>query len=223
LDRFSYASVVEGRPVECLDVLLKHCGVRDPSWSEIRHFVEFLDNQLNSCESSIFCNEEIVGDVMSGLKTFVVKFMIRMSKDFATSSFKGLVATGNDELQDVQIDTRKQWEQKFHPYLFLNQDGVSFTFVGFCVTRTGDLIDPVKGQIIEHGAMTPQLYASLLKNNVDLSENYQSWNRRTMIEKIGKVMSLEWTNDPDPSYVLTVDNVIKIMAIHMRFRYITCV
>ena len=47
---------------------------------ELNHFLEFLDIQLGTCEQSIFCNEDFVGDVMSGLKTFVVKFMIRMSK-----------------------------------------------------------------------------------------------------------------------------------------------
>ena len=47
---------------------------------ELNHFLKFLDIQLSSCERSIFCNEDLVGDVMSGLKTFVVKFMIRMSK-----------------------------------------------------------------------------------------------------------------------------------------------
>ena len=59
---------------------IRQCGVKNPSWSELKHFVEFLNIQLRSCEDSIFCNEDIVGDVMSGLKTFVVKFMIRMSK-----------------------------------------------------------------------------------------------------------------------------------------------
>ena len=58
----------------------RQCGVHDPSWAELRHFVWFLDTQIKACEKSIFCNEDIVGDVMSGLKTFVVKFMIRMSK-----------------------------------------------------------------------------------------------------------------------------------------------
>ena len=67
--------------------------------------------------------------------------------------------------------------------------------------------------------MTPQLYTGLKHNQVNLSENYQLWNKVTMIQKIGMVIGLEWTYDPDPSYVLTVDNVIKIMAIHMRFRY----
>lgn len=58
----------------------RYCGVKNPSWSELKHFIDFLNTQLKSCENSIFTNEEFVRDVMSGLKTFVVKFMIRMSK-----------------------------------------------------------------------------------------------------------------------------------------------
>ena len=102
--------------------------------------------------------------------------------------------------------------------MFFNEDGMSITFVGFSVTRTGDLMDPVKGSMIEPGVMTPQLHTGLQHNQVNLSENYQSWGKDVMIAKIGMVMGLEWSCDPDPTYVLTVDNVIKIMAIHMRFR-----
>lgn len=58
----------------------RNCGVQNPSWSEIHHFTKFLDLQLESCENSVFCDEKFVGDVMSGLKGFVVKFMIRMSR-----------------------------------------------------------------------------------------------------------------------------------------------
>lgn len=57
-----------------------HCGVNNPTWSELSHFVTFLGTQLKTCEQSVFCDEKLVGDVMSGLKTFVVKFMMRMSK-----------------------------------------------------------------------------------------------------------------------------------------------
>ena len=107
---------------------------------ELNHFLEFLDIQLGTCEQSIFCNEDIVGDVMSGLKTFVVKFMIRMSKvcvlavytclciyaamfcctqDFATSSLRGEVATENEEqvhldtLEEYTIAERKEWEKRY--------------------------------------------------------------------------------------------------------------
>ena len=52
------------------------CGVSDPSWSELTHFVQFLDLQLRSSEMSVFFQQ---GDVLAGLKSFVVKFMVRMS------------------------------------------------------------------------------------------------------------------------------------------------
>ena len=67
--------------------------------------------------------------------------------------------------------------------------------------------------------MNLQLYTGLIQNDVKLDENYQLWDKQTMIEKIGMVMGLVSVKDPDPSYVLTVDNVIKMLAIQMRFRY----
>ena len=56
------------------------CGVQDPSWSEIHHFVNFLDIQLQACEASVFLNQKAAGDILSGIKGFIVKFMIRMSR-----------------------------------------------------------------------------------------------------------------------------------------------
>ena len=128
----------------------------------------------------------------------------------------------------------------YHPYLFFNEDGMSITFVGFNVSRTGDLLDPIRNSVIDRAVMTTQLYTGtgnffnymilkfksilcvqlgLQRNQVDLSENYRTWTKEIMIQRIGMVMGLDWVCDPDPSYVLTVDNVIKILAIHMRFRY----
>lgn len=84
-------------------------------------FVEFLNIQLQSCEQSDFCSRELAGDVLIGLKEFAVRFMIRMSKDFSTSSLEGEVARENegaiesasvDDLRLYQINTRKQWDQR---------------------------------------------------------------------------------------------------------------
>ena len=69
-------------------LVYRYCGIQDPSWSEIHHFAKFLDLQLECCEKSVFCDETLVGDVMSGLKGFVVKFMIMMS---IVSSYNVLV------------------------------------------------------------------------------------------------------------------------------------
>ena len=85
-------------------------------------FVEFLSIQLQSCEQSIFCDKKLTGDVLTGLKDFAVRFMIRMSKDFATSSLEGEVARENqkaiefssvDELQQYQIHSTRQWGQRY--------------------------------------------------------------------------------------------------------------
>ena len=61
--------------------------------------------------------------------------------------------------------------------------------------------------------MTRQLYQGLEINGVNLSENCDNW-----IQKLAAVMGLEGHVDPDPTYVLTIDNVIKMMAIYMKFR-----
>ena len=43
-------------------------------------------------------------------------------------------------------------------------------------------------------------------------------NRRKRLEVLCRVMGLK-EFDPDETYELTMDNVMKILAIHMRFRY----
>lgn len=105
-----------------------------------------------------------------------------------------------------------------HPYIFFNQDGMSITFVGFTVTNRGDLINPATQLVIEQAIMSPDLYKGLLLNRVNFADDYHKWTKYVMIVKISTVMGVEYPNDPDPSYVLTVDNVIKILAIQMRFR-----
>ena len=68
--------------------------------------------------------------------------------------------------------------------------------------------------------MTPKLYTGLKAQRVNFDEDYRTWNKPNMIQKISMVMGIEWPHDPDPTYVLTADNLIKILAIQMRFRYI---
>ena len=52
----------------------RHCGTKNPTWKEIRHFVWFLNHQLSACEQS-----NVIRTV-KGLKAFTVKFMIDMSR-----------------------------------------------------------------------------------------------------------------------------------------------
>lgn len=105
-----------------------------------------------------------------------------------------------------------------HPYIFFNQDGMSLTFVGFKIASNGDLIDAQK-RVLEPALMTEQLKKGLKYQNVNFEEDYQQWSRQRKIETIVTVMGLTKICDPDVSYVLTADNLIKILAIHMRLRY----
>ena len=107
-----------------------------------------------------------------------------------------------------------------HPYIFFNNDRVSITFVGFKVNAVGELIDPETNVEIEPGILKPKLYDGLVANGVDFKEDYHSWDKKTMIQKLTTVMECEYssTYDPDPTYVFTLDNLIKMLAILMRFR-----
>ena len=65
-----------------------NCGIPDPSWAEIRHFVSFLNSQLRDCEQSFFCDMQLMRSVLAGpnvlnlegFRSFVVRFMIQMSR-----------------------------------------------------------------------------------------------------------------------------------------------
>lgn len=67
--------------------------------------------------------------------------------------------------------------------------------------------------------MSSALFEGLKRNGVDFSEDFSKWPKNIMVEKLATVMGVP-VDDPDPSYVLTVDNFMKILAILMRFRYL---
>ncbi|XP_067056125.1 E3 ubiquitin-protein ligase rnf213-alpha-like isoform X2 [Acropora muricata] len=234
LDHFCFVpNNTMGDYADCLEILMRNCGIMDPSWAELRHFVNFLNSQLQSCEESTFCNMEHVGDTLEGFRSFVVNFMILMSQDFATPSLNSsdppLEADSEDEEENVeaavtQFCLRRHWETSSHPYIFFNQDRVSMTFVGFHIDRKGNLIDPDRREIIKRNLMSRHLRTGLTVQfqfgdpRMSFETNYRDWTKGEKIEKLCGVMGVEWPYDPDNSYELTTDNLMKILAIHMRFR-----
>ncbi|XP_040438107.1 E3 ubiquitin-protein ligase RNF213 isoform X1 [Falco naumanni] len=232
LDTFCYkACSVEGSPAECLQQFLLHCGVTDPSWSELRNFAWFLNVQLRDCEASVFCNPDFVQDTLRGFKNFVVTFLILMARDFATPSlsisdqssgrqFCSLENVAEEDLLPFRI--RKKWETEPHPYLFFNEDRVSMTFIGFHLKPNGrggvDAINPLNGNIIKRNVMTSQLYNGLLLQRVPFNIAFDHLPRHEKLEKLCMVLGIPWVIDPDETYELTTDNMLKILAIEMRFR-----
>ncbi|XP_059932789.1 E3 ubiquitin-protein ligase rnf213-alpha-like isoform X2 [Gadus macrocephalus] len=230
LDTFKY-NAVEGSHVECLQMLLMYCGIMDPSWAEIRNFAWFLNLQLKDCETSVFCNVDLVGDTLRGFKSFVVDFMILMAKDFATPSLNisdkspGRLQFDLSGLRDEDLAPfliRKRWESEPHPYIFFNSDHVSMTFIGFHLKPNGknslDAIDPSSKKIIKKNIMTKELFKGLTLQGVPFNINFDELPRGEKIESICNVLGTQQPLDPDETYELTTDNILKILAIHMRFR-----
>ncbi|XP_060108019.1 E3 ubiquitin-protein ligase RNF213-like [Heteronotia binoei] len=232
LDMFQYEpGSVEGTAVQCLQLLLIHCGVIDPSWSELRNFAWFLNVQLKNCEASVFCNPCFVQDTLQGFKNFVVTFMILMARDFATPSlnisdespgrqFFDMEGVTEEDLVPFRI--RKKWESEPHPYIFFNHDGISMTFLGFHLQANAnggiDAINPLNGTVIKRNVMSAQLYQGLVLQRVPFNVNFDELPRSEKIAKLCMVLGIEWPIDPDETYELTTDNILKILAIEMRFR-----
>ncbi|XP_025026630.1 E3 ubiquitin-protein ligase RNF213, partial [Python bivittatus] len=230
LDRFQYRKgSVEGTPAECLQLFLLYCGMINPSWSELRNFAWFLNLQLRNCETSVFCNADFIQDALQGFKNFVVKFMILMAKDFATPSLNiSDESPGRQVFEGVTEEAlapfllRKKWESEPHPYIFFNEDSISMTFIGFHLQENInggiDAINPLNGNIIKSNVMTPQLYKGLVLQKVPFNVNFDALPRAQKIEKLCMVLGIQWPSDPDETYELTTDNMLKILAIEMRFR-----
>ncbi|XP_078017826.1 E3 ubiquitin-protein ligase rnf213-alpha isoform X1 [Epinephelus lanceolatus] len=230
LDVFTYQGV-EGSHVECLQMFLMFCGIMDPSWAELRNFAWFLNHQLQDCETSVFCDATFTGDTLAGFKTFVVDFMILMAKDFATPSLSisdqspgrlqmDLTNVRDEDLAPFLI--RKRWETEPHPYIFFNDDHVSMTFIGFHLQPNEqnfvDAIEPTSGRVIKKNVMTRALYEGLNLQKVPFNIDFDRLPRGEKIERICNVLGIQWPLDPDETYELTTDNILKMLAIHMRFR-----
>ncbi|XP_072256671.1 E3 ubiquitin-protein ligase RNF213 [Pyxicephalus adspersus] len=232
LDEFVYREGhTEGDPAKCLQIFLLYCGIMDPSWSELRNFAWFLNLQLRDCESSVFCNHLFVGDTLQGFKNFVVNFMILMAKDFATPSLyitdqsPGRYRNNPDGVKEqdlVPFLMRKRWESEPHPYIFFNEDHASMTFIGFHLQPNNaggvDATNPRNNEIITHNVMSSGLYEGLRLQRVPFNTDFDQLPRHEKISRLCMVLGIQWPIDPDETYELTMDNMLKILAIKMRFR-----
>ena len=163
--------------------LFRHCGLTNPSWAELRHFVWFLNAQLKACDASMFCGPLLDKD-WPGFKIFVVKSMIKMSRDFATRSLQlseqsPSLQTRENAADEVieRFQLKRRWESSPHPYLFFNDDNISMTFLGFNISPTGDMIDQVTRQVLERNVMRKNLQEALIRQRVPLNENFDRLHR----------------------------------------------
>nr|XP_039250627.1 E3 ubiquitin-protein ligase rnf213-alpha-like [Styela clava] len=222
LDSFAYSKPNMDSRL-CIEVLLRHCCMKNPSWAQLHHFCSFLNVQLENCEKSIFCTNPIFKPELDGLKVFAVKFMIKMAQDFATPSLKisdtSMSDSSHEEtdvFQNYQI--RRKWEESAHAYLFFNDDRRTFTFINVKINDDGHLLGS-NGVIVEHNIAPTGLVQGIKLQQIDLETDFDAYPREEKLRRLQRVLGLVQDDyDPDPTYELTTDNVLKILAIHMRFR-----
>lgn len=222
---FSKAVIEENAP-SILRVLVKYCGIPDPSWAELNNFVRFLNCQLRDMERSNFCIQAATGEDLPGFKDFVLKFMIFMSEDFSMPSLeldKRKMASVSDELAEHRL--RRHWEQLQHPYVFFNEDRQTMTFVDLEVDLLGRLVVDTPGSDprVRKQIMSPVLQVALRRQKVfqqRYNEKDQKIKALCRVMGISEVSSEDPTKafDPDKTYVLTMDNMVKILALQMRIR-----
>ncbi|XP_011788597.1 PREDICTED: E3 ubiquitin-protein ligase RNF213 [Colobus angolensis palliatus] len=232
LDMFKYQEgSVEGTREECLQHFLIYCGVINPSWSELRNFARFLNYQLRDCEASLFCNPSFIGDTLRGFKNFVVTFMIFMARDFATPTLhtsdqspgKHMVTMDGVKEEDLApFSLRKRWESEPHPYVFFNDDHTTMTFIGFYLQPNSkgsvDAINHLTRKVIKRDVMTMDLYEGLLLQRVPFNVDFDKLPRLEKLDWLCLTLGIHRVIDPDKTYELTTDNMLKILAIEMRFR-----
>ena len=204
---------------DCLETLLGSCSVKNPTWMELTHFASFLNVQLSSSENSIFCNADLMGEDFPGMKTFVVRFLIQMAKDFATRSVKISDQSHGESFSRLTLDDRNSWETTPHPYIFFNDDGHSMSFFGFRLDGQLNLIDERSGQVLEPQIMTRALYDGLTRNGVRFNIPFDGKSETEKITDLCHIFGVQ-TNlpNPDGTYELTSDNVMKMLAIYTRFK-----
>ncbi|XP_036412416.1 E3 ubiquitin-protein ligase rnf213-alpha-like [Colossoma macropomum] len=212
-------------PQEWLKCILHYCKIRNPSWAELCHFTHFLNVQLKKCEESVFCSDMLRND-LTGFRDFVVKFMITMSTDFTMPSLATSDESGgstrnedkNEGADDVlnEFQIRKHWEQEAHPYIMFNSDGVSMTFLGFHI-QNYNAVDVRTGKVIEENVISKLLFDQLRVQRVPMNVDFKTLHRTEQLEILCRVLGVQ-EKDPDSTYQLTLDNALKILAIHMRFQ-----
>ena len=212
-------------PNVVIRTLKQWSGLRNPTWAQLSNFSRFLNEQLESCEKNFFVN---AGD-FPGFKNFLIRHcLVKMAQDFALPS---LSISDNSPLFGLEEhqrnyevhQIRRRWENHPHPYVFFNADMTTFTFLGVRV-HNSNLLDS-NGHVLAHNVMTPDLEQQIKRQAYDephiLGEHFDNLPNEQKFTKLCRVLGVENEmkgRNVDVNYELTQDNVMKLLAIHMRFR-----
>ena len=174
--------------------------------------------QLIACEQNYFQQTQEFVDI----KNFFIKHcLVEMANDFALPSLSiaddsplfGLNgSTSNYELHQI----RRRWEDSPQPYVIVNPDQMTFTFLG--VQNNDSNLLGWNKKLLAENVMSGEDQGMIKRKDV-LSEDFDQLDLGEKQIKLCRVLGLEPSQIQfDATYELTQDNVLKLLAIYMRFR-----
>lgn len=212
---------------ECLDALLNCTGLVEPSWHEIRNYVNFANLQLQKLENL----NKLIADLPE-LWSLCLQLSVIMANDFGLSSLRiddsvtGESSDGSDDpfsMERFQIREDRRWENFLRPYIVVNSDAQSISFLGIYLSRekkefmNPNTNTPIKNDVIPSFA---SLIIPLLQQRVPLFKNFNDLDPEKKIITLTNILGLKSHihagNVRDQKYELTVDNCLKMMAIYLR-------
>lgn len=209
----------------CLKILLDYSNLTNPNWLDLTNFVNFMEMQLMALETSETFRDN------PDLKDIITRLIILMTLDFGIPSLnigeerEILCLDSNNKIQ-IELDKlaiSRRWENLNHPYIILNDDMKTFTFMGIYLDRRSyQFINPNTGEFINdiNIDINSNARIALLKSKVLIYDNFNQHGRIKKIQTLCEVMGLDFdfSKDPDKTYELNLDNCLKLMAIYMRLR-----
>ena len=237
--------------LDCLNTILTCSDLKDPNWHELSNFANFLNTQLNMAENSNFilqipglkalCAQLIIimaNDFgMSSLNT-VYDESSESSNQNNSSQFQlarqdsmGTFEFSNDNqiqiaISRFEINENRKWENMIHPYIIMNTDSETITFIGVYLNRvTKQLVNPNTGVVLTQlnpkiPRIESSLFIKMLEQRLPIFDNFNEQIREKKLMSLCRVMGLaenaQIGRDTDPMYELTLDNCLKMMVIFLR-------
>lgn len=184
-----------------LETIMTNSELIDPSWHEIRNYVTFLNSQL------VLYEKGKILDSIKGLRGLCLHLILVVAINFGSPSLnyttEQFVQEGNlnqrgfqrqesinvfefrqDSLQPqislqcYEIRDDRKWENLVHPFMILNSDCSSVTFIGTHVDRpTKQFINPnTRKPLSEKNPKIPSiahsLFIELLRQRYPLFDNF---------------------------------------------------
>ena len=208
-----------------IEILKESSGLGNPTWAQLTYFAKFLNEQLVACETNYFV---MCGDFI-GFKNFLIKHcLVKMAQDFALPSLSiadnsPLFGLNENQTNYEVHQMRRRWENSPHPYVFFNADQVTFTFLGVRVhdSNLKDWNDNVLARNVMSADLQQQIKRQAYDESNVLDENFDQLSTGQKQTKLCRVLGADQQQGRikfDSTYELTQDNVMKLLAIYMRFR-----